>query len=77
MVLVDDAAESVVWGLSRPVQDAFARYNGTAPLPIRSGNRQRFRLPGISNRQLNTALHHIAITRAHYHERPAPTSNDY
>lgn len=44
-----------------------ARHNGTAPLPVWSGNRERHRLAHTGNRQLNVALHHIAITRAHCH----------
>jgi transposase len=46
---------------------AYARHNGTAPLPIWSGNRERHRLSRTGNRQLNAALHRIAITQAHYH----------
>jgi transposase len=46
---------------------AYARHNGTAPLPVWSGNQTRHRLSRIGNRQLNTALHRIAITQAHYH----------
>jgi transposase len=46
---------------------AFARHNGTAPIPVWSSNRERHRLSRIGNRQLNTALHRIAITQAHYH----------
>jgi transposase len=46
---------------------AYARHNGTAPLPVWSGNRERHRLSRIGNRQLNAALHRIAITQAHYH----------
>ncbi|MFB7509082.1 IS110 family transposase [Streptomyces broussonetiae] len=46
---------------------AFARHNGTAPLPVWSGNRARHRLSRTGNRQLNTALHRIAVTQAHYH----------
>ena len=46
---------------------AYARYNGTAPLPVWTGNRERHRLSRVGNRQLNTALHRIAITQAHYH----------
>jgi transposase len=46
---------------------AFARHNGTAPLPVWSGNRERHRLSRSGNRQLNAALHRIAITQAHYH----------
>ncbi|HEX5291940.1 MAG TPA: IS110 family transposase [Streptosporangiaceae bacterium] len=46
---------------------AYARHNGTAPLPVWSGNRERHRLSRAGNRQLNAALHRIAITQAHYH----------
>ena len=46
---------------------AFARHNGTAPVPVWSSNRHRFRLSRTGNRQLNAALHRIAITQAHYH----------
>jgi transposase len=37
-------------------KDAFARLNGTAPLPVWSSNNQRHRLSRTGNRQLNTAL---------------------
>lgn len=43
---------------------AFARHNGTAPLPVWSGNHRRHRLSRTGNRQLNAALHRIAITQA-------------
>jgi transposase len=46
---------------------AFARHNGTAPLPVWSGNRERHRLNRSGNRQLNAAIHRVAITQAHYH----------
>jgi transposase len=46
---------------------AYARHNGTAPVPVWSGNRERHRLSRIGNRQLNAALHRIAITQAHHH----------
>jgi transposase len=42
---------------------AFARHNGTAPLPVWSGNDERHRLSRKGNRQLNVALHRIAITQ--------------
>ena len=47
--------------------DAYARHNGTAPLPVWSSNRSRHRLSRRGNRQLNAALHRIALTQAHYH----------
>lgn len=43
---------------------AFARHNGTAPVPVWSGNTVRHRLSRGGNRQLNVALHRIAITQA-------------
>jgi transposase len=42
---------------------AFARHNGSAPLPVWSGNTVRHRLSRGGNRQLNVALHRIAITQ--------------
>ena len=42
---------------------AFAAHNGTAPIPVWSGNVQRHRLNRGGNRQLNAALHRIAITQ--------------
>jgi transposase len=48
-------------------KDAYARHNGTAPLPVWSANKQRHRLSRTGNRQLNLALHRIAITQARHH----------
>ena len=42
---------------------AFAMHNGTAPVPVWSGNVVRHRLNRGGNRQLNVALHRIAITQ--------------
>jgi len=42
---------------------AFAAHNGTAPIPVWSGNLVRHRLNRGGNRQLNVALHRIAITQ--------------
>lgn len=53
-------------------KDAFARHNGTATMPVWSSNRTRHRLSRTGNRQLNTALHRIALTQAHWHP-PAKT----
>jgi transposase len=41
----------------------FARHNGTAPVPVWSGNAVRHRLSRGGNRQLNVVLHRIAITQ--------------
>ena len=48
-------------------KEAFARHNGTAPLPVWSSNKQRHRLSRTGNRQLNAALHRIAMTQARLH----------
>ncbi|WP_372463067.1 transposase [Pseudonocardia kujensis] len=45
-----------------PTQD-----NGTAPLPVWSSNRARHRVSRTGNRQLNAALHRIAMTQARCH----------
>lgn len=44
-------------------KEAFARHNGTAPVPVWSGDTTRHRLSRGGNRQLNAALHRIAITQ--------------
>lgn len=49
-------------------KDAFARHNGTAPLPVWSANQERHRLSRTGNRQLNAAIHRIAITQARCHD---------
>ena len=49
-------------------KDAFARHNGTAPLPVWSGNRERHRLARTGNRQINAAIHRIVITQARCHD---------
>ncbi|MCT2362326.1 IS110 family transposase, partial [Kocuria marina] len=41
----------------------FARFNGTAPIPVWSGNHERFRLNRGGNRTINTALHMAAVTQ--------------
>jgi transposase len=46
---------------------AYARHNGTAPLPVWSSNRARHRLSRTGNRQLNASLHRIALTQARLH----------
>ena len=54
-------------GAERFASDAsFARQTGTAPIPCSSGQRNRHRLDRGGDRQLNHALHIIAITRARY-----------
>ncbi|MEX2323686.1 MAG: IS110 family transposase [Acidimicrobiia bacterium] len=44
-------------------RNAYARHNGTAPIPVWSGNTNHHRLNRGGNRQLNAALHRIAITQ--------------
>lgn len=48
-------------------KDAFARYNGTAPQPVWSGNTTRHRLSRTGNRQLNAAIHRVAVTQKQFH----------
>jgi transposase len=48
-------------------KDAYARHTGTAPLPVWSGNRTRHRLARTGNRQLNCAIHRIAVTQGRCH----------
>ena len=48
-------------------RDAYAMWAGTAPIPVWSGNTQRFRLNRGGNRQVNAALHRIAITQIRCH----------
>jgi transposase len=44
-------------------RDAFARFTGTAPVPVWSGNTVRVRLNRGGNRSVNCALHMIAVTQ--------------
>jgi transposase len=50
-----------------------ARAAGVAPIPVSSGKTNRHRLDRGGNRQLNTAIHRIALTRARCH----PETRDY
>jgi len=54
-------------------RNAFAMHAGTAPIPVWSGNHERFRLNRGGNRQINCALHRIAITQM---QRPGPAQDD-
>jgi transposase len=49
-------------------QAKLARIAGVAPIPASSGNRTRFRLDRGGNRQLNAALHRIAVTQLRCHQ---------
>jgi len=63
-----------VAGAKRFTSDAkLARAGGIAPIPASSGNTQRHRLDRGGNRQLNTAIHRVALTRARCH----PETKDY
>lgn len=55
-------------GAGRLASDSkFARLAGVAPIPASSGARVRHRLDRGGNRQLNCALHRIAVTQARCH----------
>jgi transposase len=47
-----------------PTDACFARHTGTAPIPASSGNTKRHRLHRGGDRQLNRAIHIIALSRA-------------
>jgi transposase len=54
-------------GADRFATDAkLARASGTAPIPASSGNTRRHRLDRGGNRQLNAALHRIAIVKGQH-----------
>jgi transposase len=58
-----------VAGVGRFAGDAkLAKHSGAAPLPASSGEKLRHRLNRKGNRQLNCALHRIAVTQARMHE---------
>jgi transposase len=55
-------------GVERFSSDAkLARLAGVAPIPASSGRRDRHRLDRGGNRQLNCALHRIAVTQGRVH----------
>jgi len=61
-------------GAERLASDAkFARLAGVAPIPASSGNRVRHRLDRGGNRQLNCALHRIAVSQGQAH----PPARDF
>ena len=61
-------------GADRFATDAkLARAAGLAPIPVSSGKTNRHRLDRGGNRQINAAIHRIAITRARCH----PETRDY
>lgn len=50
-----------------PTEGHFARYAGTAPVPASSGATHRHRFNRRGNRQLNAAIHRIAVTQLRIH----------
>jgi transposase len=61
-------------GADRFSSDAkLARAAGIAPIPVSSGNTHRHRLDRGGNRQINAAIHRIAVTGARCHHQ----SRDY
>ena len=55
-------------GARRFSSDArLAMHAGAAPLPASSGNSHRHRLNRFGNRQLNCALHRIAVSQGQHH----------
>ena len=55
-------------GAARFNTDAkLARAAGLAPIPVSSGSRHRHRLDRGGNRQINAAIHRVAVTRARCH----------
>lgn len=51
-------------------KDAFAAYNGTAPIEASSGNRTVHRLSRRGNRQLNHVIHMAAVSQIAHHDTP-------
>ena len=51
-------------------KDAFASYNGTAPIDVSSGDQIRHRLSRAGNRRINHALHMMAVTQIRYPATP-------
>jgi len=51
-----------------PTEGHFARYAGVAPVPASSGATHRQRLNRRGNRQLNAALHRMAVTQMRMHD---------
>ena len=63
-----------VAGAGRFASDAkLARAAGVAPIPVSSGKTNRHRLDRGGNRQINAAIHRVAVTRARCH----PETQDY
>ena len=62
------AAKLIAFNPARFTSDAaFARANGTAPQPASSGKTVRHRLSRGGDRQINTAIYTIALSRSLHH----------
>jgi transposase len=58
-------------------RDAFAAYNGTAPIEVSSGARRKvFRLSRRGNRRLNHAIHMAAVTQIRHRHSPGRGYHD-
>ena len=58
-------------------RDAFAAYNGTAPIEVSSGARRKvFRLSRRGNRRLNHAIHMAAVTQIRHRHSPGRSYYD-
>jgi transposase len=57
-----------------PDQEHYASYTGTAPIEASSGEQTRHRLSRRGNRQLNAAIHVVAVSQA---RDPGPGQQHY
>ena len=57
-----------------PNQEHYASYSGTAPIDASSGDQEHHRLSRRGNRQLNAAIHVVAVTQA---RDPGPGRDHY
>ena len=64
------AAQILSWSHAGRIrsEQAFAMLSGTAPVPVSSGRTDRHRLNRLGDRQLNRAIHTIAVTRLRCHQ---------
>lgn len=68
------AAKLLLGSVERFSSEAkFARANGTAPIPASSGKTRRYRLNRLGDRQLNYAIHMVALSRSRFDQQ----SKDY
>ena len=72
-----DGRQAARRGRRRPSRFAseakLSRAAGVAPIPVSSGKTNRHRLDRGGNRQINTTIHRIAVTRLRCH----PETQDY